>query len=154
MAASYPLLKSIQTQSINGHGSKSDGKSSTSQQSKSGSVNGEKNVETSTQKSSYETTYHSSKLSEKQNIQSPDIMGITSNVSNGQYVKPGLDSRSKLNGRVMFAPPFGIREKLKRDSEEELKLSKAQIGFFNIVAKCIIEGHHCLYQVGFVDFLL
>ncbi|XP_034245254.1 transcription initiation factor TFIID subunit 6-like isoform X2 [Thrips palmi] len=63
----------------------------------------------------------------------------------------GVDSRSKFNGGVKFAQPHAIRDKLKRDSEEELKLSQAQISFFNIVAKFIIEGHHCLYKQALLN---
>ncbi|XP_034245255.1 transcription initiation factor TFIID subunit 6-like isoform X3 [Thrips palmi] len=62
-----------------------------------------------------------------------------------------VDSRSKFNGGVKFAQPHAIRDKLKRDSEEELKLSQAQISFFNIVAKFIIEGHHCLYKQALLN---
>lgn len=146
IATSYPLLKSIQTQSINGH--KTDGKGF--QHLKLGSVNGETIIETSSQTSN-ETTYPSSISSAQQNSQTPDMRSRLSNVSNGQYVKSGLDSQSNFNGRVKFAHSFGIREKLKRDSEEELKLSKAQLNFFNVVAKCIIEGHQCVYKQALVS---
>ncbi|KAJ1521458.1 hypothetical protein ONE63_003126 [Megalurothrips usitatus] len=65
--------------------------------------------------------------------------------------KPGMvngdiDSRSKVNGCVRFANHSGIREKLKRDSEEEFHLSKAQLAYFKIVARNIVEGHPKVFQ--------
>lgn len=114
--------------------------------SKPGVVNGDVKMEATISNSYNEATYpFSSKSFIKDSLLSPES-GKKRVVSNGPHFKPALDSRSKLNGRVKFAP-HGIRERLKRDTEEELRLSQTQLSFFNVIAKCIIEGPHRLFQV-------
>lgn len=145
VATSYPILQSTHALPVNGHAVKTDGKSFSGHVSKLGAVNGDVKMETTGSHSQNEGSYPFNSKSSKDSVIPPDNASKRS-ISNGPHFKPALSSRSKLNGCVRFAPHQGIREKLKRDTEEELKFSQAQLSYFKVIAKSIIEGPHRLFE--------
>lgn len=145
VTTSYPLLQSVKTTPVNGHIINTEVKPVTLHSFKPGMVNGDINMEASLTNSHSEMHPHVNKPLARESVLSPDLKRKAS-ISNGPHLKPAVDSRSKVNGCVRFANHSGIREKLKRDSEEEFHLSKAQLAYFKIVARNIVEGHPKVFQ--------
>lgn len=137
--------------SINGHTIKTEGKFP---HGKSMVVNGDIKME-SAPSCSNSLNDHVTNFSGKTQVlqagkhitQHPDhVKKRITPVSNGPHLKPSADGRIKANGRAKIVS-HGVREKLRRDTEDELKLSEIQLSYFRVLAKCIIQGHDRLFQV-------
>lgn len=145
VATSYPILQSVNPLPVNGHTIKTEGKSISFYSGKSSMVNGDVKAET-TIPHSHNQSAHQNSLKKERKISPDSFKKRTTSVENGPHLKSALDTCSKLNGQVRFSSHHGIREKLNRNSEDELIISKAQLSFFNVIAKSVIGGHHYLFQ--------